>query len=456
MDSSEEVKQTASEPSKAATATATEGTSLGAPKAVEASTTTDNKPANDGGSSPLDASLNVKESLADASAASAEGSAKTVKRETPSPPAAPSTSASNNEERRVADTAERPAADPPAKKQKVSPPVVAVPLAVSAANNGIAPPTTTKPTTTAAVVAAPPAGTLPTASSSSATSSSSSSVNNKQLVVDYPSIQHTVRDLLALLQSYGPLTAGQLEYNLPPMIGAHLNKSSLHDILQVLVAIGLVETVEPESVSNANTNKPGAAPVAPTGTSATNNVTSTPPTRYCVCQGVPRADVVMPSTLMQDIEAAHKETERSWERRNRLAELLEQSTSSDSNPRQKENLKQLLQKFVSEYPEILRDPVYVTALRNMHVDCGDRARSVVKAKKRKPEDNKSKIRLDPSVVKGKPDKPTVTEILKVQQSTSAVSSNVPPSASSTNQGSSSGSAGTARAGAGEGRPSTSD
>ncbi|GAX27258.1 hypothetical protein FisN_13Lh182 [Fistulifera solaris] len=146
---------------------------------------------------------------------------------------------------------------------------------------------------------------------------------------DYSIIPQTVRDLLTLLQLYGALTAGQLEYNLP----VNNSPSLIQDVLEVLVCIGLVQKVQEEDESK------------------------TP--RYCVNRGVPRADAVNLPVLQHEILAAHRQANRSFERTKLLQTALQ---DDNSNP------KDVLQKLLHDYPEIQQDPVYMTALRQCHVD----------------------------------------------------------------------------------------
>eukprot|EP00977_Amphora_coffeiformis_P019646 scaffold7349_cov173-Amphora_coffeaeformis.AAC.127 len=161
-----------------------------------------------------------------------------------------------------------------------------------------------------------------------------------QLLSDHPVIQKTVHNLLGLLQIYGPLTAGQLEYNLPPISGERVNSQTIHDIVQVLVCTGLVQRVCDPPTTAGQPDKPPGSP------------------RYCVNGGVPRADVVLPHKVLEQISAAHDEIKRCAERRRRLKEAL----SSKGSP------KEMLKEMAIEFPEVLQDPVYLTALRSFHID----------------------------------------------------------------------------------------
>jgi hypothetical protein len=160
---------------------------------------------------------------------------------------------------------------------------------------------------------------------------------------DYSIIPQTVRDLLTLLQLYGALTAGQLEYNLP----VNNSPSLIQDVLEVLVCIGLVQKVQEEDESK------------------------TP--RYCVNRGVPRADAVNLPVLQHEILAAHRQANRSFERTKLLQTALQ---DDNSNP------KEILQKILHDYPEIQQDPVYMTALRQCHVDASTSSSTGEKVRKR--------------------------------------------------------------------------
>lgn len=155
---------------------------------------------------------------------------------------------------------------------------------------------------------------------------------------DYPHVQQTVRDLVTMLQSYGPLTLGQLEYNLPASKGGKLS-----DILEVLLVVGAVQKV-------ATISKQDTTPADE---------------RYCVNRGVPRPydSTIRPSTLSREIIAAHNQAQGSIARVQVLLNAL-QAPNSDFAMQPRQVLKRLL----ADYPEILQDPVYVTALRSCNVD----------------------------------------------------------------------------------------
>lgn len=200
---------------------------------------------------------------------------------------------------------------------------------------------------------------------------------------DYSIIPQTVRDLLTLLQLYGALTAGQLEYNLP----VNNSPSLIQDVLEVLVCIGLVQKVQEEEE------------------------TKTP--RYCVSRGVPRADPVNLPILQHEIFAAHRQANRCFERTKLLQKAIQDETS---------NPKDTLQRILQEYPEIQQDPVYITALRQCHVDTSsaDRPRKKLSSKLRKSTSSIQKTESNKtppttSTVELKPSNPPAPEEIKAAE-----------------------------------------
>jgi hypothetical protein len=211
-------------------------------------------------------------------------------------------------------------------------------------------------------------GSHSTATTSPSTKCSKSTLAMTQILADYPILQQTTTDMLALLQLYGPLTAAQLEYNLPPLPPAtqeqqqSLHGKHVHDVLQVLVCIGIVEQVQ--------------EPVLPNNVGATT--TTTPPPRYVVGRGgVPRPDVLTPQGILDEIQSTQREIEASVQRSRILQAALQpssiQPSTSNATPHtnsSKTTARAVLQELLRDFPEILYDPVYLMALKNCHVDVG--------------------------------------------------------------------------------------
>ncbi len=169
-----------------------------------------------------------------------------------------------------------------------------------------------------------------------------SSSTTQLLLPDYAAVRQTVQDLLALLQLYGPLTANQLEYNLPPVVAASI-PWSVHDVLTILVAIGLVQHVK--------------------GTTD----------QYCMFGGIPRATAIYPTEIRSEIQRAIQEAEESYHRCQILQEALRcptntGTTTSSHHHNTSKNYLDVLKQLRHEYPQINNDPVYWTALRNCPLD----------------------------------------------------------------------------------------
>jgi hypothetical protein len=159
----------------------------------------------------------------------------------------------------------------------------------------------------------------------------------------------------------GALTLAHLEYNLPERPGCNLG-----DMVELLAATGLLqkeEITEGHPPQQQQQQQPQQQP------------------RYCVNTGLPRTQVTTPTTILQDILEAQDDWRASQQRQAKLQAALKDNTKP---PR--ETLKAIL----LEFPDICQDPVYVAALRNLHVDVGLVATSFAiptpkkKAKRRKP------------------------------------------------------------------------
>jgi len=132
----------------------------------------------------------------------------------------------------------------------------------------------------------------------------------------------------------------QLEYNLPPT-------STLRDVLQVMETLGVIQVVD---------GGPGTR------------------VKYCMVYGKPRADVVSSQHLVEDIADAQEEITRSEKRCKILKEALLKFQADNASMHPREVLKQIL----LQYPEVLNDPVYMAAFRNVHVDVASVERERIK------------------------------------------------------------------------------
>ncbi|KAG7359174.1 hypothetical protein IV203_015763 [Nitzschia inconspicua] len=225
-----------------------------------------------------------------------------------------------------------------------------------------------------------------------------------------------VNNIITLLETRGPLTMGQLEYNLQPL---HTEKSPLFgmdvssgsndesgdgsivntagstgdaisdaptdskvvddksssplkgsdasaprykkliagndvpDIVELLVALGVIQQEDIQtSISSGEGQKsadgsPQQGPREP---------------RYAIAGGRPRQFVVTPSNVLAETAKAYDEIDASLKRQELLREALDPATSD-------KRAAQILEQIAMQYPQaVADDPVYLTALRNMHID----------------------------------------------------------------------------------------
>ena len=139
-----------------------------------------------------------------------------------------------------------------------------------------------------------------------------------------PHVVTMVHDMMGLMQLYGPLTVAQLEYNLPRPCSKH----TVTDTLQILVTTGMVQVV-----------------------------LDSQPTQYCMFHGIPRPDVILPSHILGELESTFQQTTKSEQRIAKLKDALLAGTSA----------KEVLTDILKDHPDIVKDPVYLAALQNVHI-----------------------------------------------------------------------------------------
>jgi hypothetical protein len=168
---------------------------------------------------------------------------------------------------------------------------------------------------------------------------------------------------------------GQIEYNLPVLTlgdagsviaGSNGNDASAYeklvpgnsvpDIVELLGALGVVQQEDVRAREETSTQSR-----ADTSIPQEQQKQQQPP-RYCIAGGRPRHFVVTPSNIISEINRTHDELEASLKRQKLLRQALNPSTSD-------KRAAQLLERLAVEYPQaVADDPVYITALRNMHID----------------------------------------------------------------------------------------
>lgn len=129
--------------------------------------------------------------------------------------------------------------------------------------------------------------------------------------------------------------------------------NAVPDIVELLVALGVVQL---EDVRGMDAESDGLR------IQGKSKQQPTKQPRYAVASGQPRQFVVTPSNVLWEIAKARDEIEASFKRQELLRQALDPATSD-------KRAAQILERIAMQYPQaVADDPVYVTALRNMHVD----------------------------------------------------------------------------------------
>jgi len=195
----------------------------------------------------------------------------------------------------------------------------------------------------------------------------------------------------------GPLTYSQLECNLPPIVGASI--SLFH-------RSSVPTTSRPTTSSSANnfTNANSSVNATRSSSSVPNSTNSQTlqdildvlvvtgvvqkrgdGQQYTMLSGKPRADVVTPSDIFYILQHAMAEEERTLDRIQTLKRYLALAStagnSSNSNTKIiPSSAREVFKSILWQYPEVAQDPVYMTGLRNLHVDVAALERERLKSR----------------------------------------------------------------------------
>lgn len=130
--------------------------------------------------------------------------------------------------------------------------------------------------------------------------------------------------------------------------------------------------------------------------------------RYAMLHGIPRSDVVLPQTVVDDILDAQTEVTRCMER----CQLLKNAMLLSSK-----NSRELLKQILLRYPEITNDPIYVAALRNVHVDVAAVERERLKQQRMLEEEETMKEGAGDTPADQKPDAPVESPAAQLESET---------------------------------------
>lgn len=159
--------------------------------------------------------------------------------------------------------------------------------------------------------------------------------------------------------SDGPLTLPQLEFNVPPLVGEQVQQHQFIDVIDLLVTLGVLQKLQlpsatpPSNIEKNLTDENANTPSAPE--EATRIV-------YGIQRGHLRRSVVTPANVMTEAIKAQAEWKASQRRQDILIAALSEKDGQQQHPRE------VLKTILLRYPEVAYDPVYIAALRNLHVD----------------------------------------------------------------------------------------
>jgi len=223
-----------------------------------------------------------------------------------------------------------------------------------------------------------------------------------------PTVIAGVNSIIALLQSYGPLSYEQLKFNMATQL-VPLNqpvqsdtKDKLQEVLGILVELGVIHEVDKTSLGKAGSlmtksaakklkekkeeestaakEKEGDSGVIPpkSVTESADQPDLNP--IYCFGNGIPRMDVVLPSQILGEIKESGEEVQRMQKRIEILRNALRDIDAMAPEDRGKDDrggntrpgksttspydkAKGILKQLLELHPEIVQDPVYAAALR---------------------------------------------------------------------------------------------
>jgi hypothetical protein len=172
-------------------------------------------------------------------------------------------------------------------------------------------------------------------------------------------INPSTADSSASVENHGPTTSSSTESSSSSSSSSVYQKlvpgNVVPDIVELLAALGVVQQEDLPASDFTHTEAAEAEADTP------SSIHARPPF-YCVAGGRPRRFVVTPTDVMTEIARAHAEIEASLQRQEMLRRALDPATSD-------RQAAQILERIAVQHPQaVADDPVYITALRNMHVD----------------------------------------------------------------------------------------
>ena len=190
-----------------------------------------------------------------------------------------------------------------------------------------------------------------------------------------PIIVAATRDIIALLQIYGPLSYIQLKVNIETQFKGEVSTvlvERLQKVLDILVELEVICILESGAPSLIHTSESTAPGVSIT------NVTNNNPF-YAIGSGVRRMDSILPSNSLEIISEAGEEIRQTQQRIEMLQSFITAEKSvakskvenekrpsaigSNLTPHTQEFAKAALRQMMEQHPNIAHDPTYAAALR---------------------------------------------------------------------------------------------
>jgi hypothetical protein len=208
-------------------------------------------------------------------------------------------------------------------------------------------------------------------------------VNHNGILEDYKvatsvvdlNVVRVVHHIQTMLQIYGPLTHAQLKHNLPSTLVGHIDSSKLQQILDVLVALGILNIVDEEKTAAAAAAQSRSTTISTTdtdgkGTIATNqDSTSAPQSRamiryvFMMSGGkLPRFDNI---TVPGEVATLNRIAETNIEEITDRIKLLRQELIQ-TGPTRRRTAHSFLSEMLQKYPSLQNDALYSAALENAH------------------------------------------------------------------------------------------
>jgi hypothetical protein len=191
-------------------------------------------------------------------------------------------------------------------------------------------------------------------------------------------VVRAVHHIQTMLQIYGPLTHAQLKHNLPSTLVGLIDNSKLQQILDVLVALGILNIVDEEktaaaaaaakaksrstALSTTGTDDKGTIAINQDSTSAPRSSVAV---RYVFMMSggkMPRFDNI---TVPMEITTLNSIAETNMEEITDRIKLLRQELIQ-TGPSRRRTAHSFLSELLQKYPSLQNDALYSAALENAH------------------------------------------------------------------------------------------